>query len=56
MDWGWHLSLKHVDEQLASRLFASIVASLMDNSWDYNGGAMNSHGESTPMAIETKYS
>jgi len=38
---GWHLSLKHVDEQLASRIVRTAINRhhLMDNSWDYNGGA-----------------
>lgn len=39
---GWHLSLKHVDEQLAIRIVRSAIdrgITFMDNSWDYNGGA-----------------
>lgn len=39
---GWHLSLKHVDEQLAIRLVRSAIdrgITFMDNSWDYNDGA-----------------
>ncbi|BAY30572.1 aldo/keto reductase [Nostoc carneum NIES-2107] len=38
---GWHLSLKHVDEQLAIRLVRTAIdrgITFMDNSWDYNGG------------------
>ncbi|MGB7444897.1 MAG: aldo/keto reductase [Coleofasciculaceae cyanobacterium] len=39
---GWHLSLKHVDEQLATRIVRTAIdrgITFMDNSWDYNGGA-----------------
>ena len=39
---GWHLGLKHVDEQLAIRIVRSAVdrgITFMDNSWDYNDGA-----------------
>ena len=39
---GWHLSLKHVDEELAIRIVRSAIdrgITFMDNSWDYNGGA-----------------
>jgi aryl-alcohol dehydrogenase-like predicted oxidoreductase len=39
---GWHLSLKHVDEQLAIRLVRTAIdkgITFMDNSWDYNGGS-----------------
>jgi aryl-alcohol dehydrogenase-like predicted oxidoreductase len=39
---GWHLGLKHVDEQLAVRIVRSAVdrgITFMDNSWDYNEGA-----------------
>lgn len=38
---GWHLALKHVDEQLAVRIVRSAIdrgISFMDNSWDYNEG------------------
>ncbi len=38
---GWHLSLKHVDEQLAMRIVHTAIdrgITFMDNSWDYNGG------------------
>jgi predicted aldo/keto reductase-like oxidoreductase len=38
---GWHLSLKHVDEQLAIRIIRSAVdrgINFLDNSWDYNEG------------------
>lgn len=38
---GWHLSLKHVDEQLASRIVRTAIdrgITFMDNSWDYMGG------------------
>jgi aryl-alcohol dehydrogenase-like predicted oxidoreductase len=38
---GWHLSLKHVDEQLAIRIIHSAVdrgINFLDNSWDYNEG------------------
>jgi aryl-alcohol dehydrogenase-like predicted oxidoreductase len=39
---GWHLSLKHVDEQLAIRVVRTAIdrgITFMDNSWDYNDGA-----------------
>lgn len=39
---GWHLSLKHVDESLATRLVRTAVdrgITFMDNSWDYSDGA-----------------
>ncbi|MBD2093359.1 aldo/keto reductase [Microcoleus sp. FACHB-1515] len=39
---GWHLSLKHVDEQLATRIVHTAIdrgITFMDNCWDYNGGA-----------------
>jgi predicted aldo/keto reductase-like oxidoreductase len=39
---GWHLGLKHVDEQLAMRIVRSAIDRgivFMDNSWDYNNGA-----------------
>ncbi len=39
---GWHLSLKHVDEQLANRIVRTAIdrgITFMDNCWDYNGGA-----------------
>src|SRR3989441_55930 len=38
---GWHLSLKHVDEQLAIRIVRSAIdrgVNFLDNSWDYGGG------------------
>src|SRR5689334_6676768 len=38
---GWHLGLKHVDEQLAIRIVRSAIdrgINFMDNSWDYNDG------------------
>ncbi|MBE9183013.1 aldo/keto reductase [Oculatella sp. LEGE 06141] len=38
---GWHLSLKHVDEQLATRLVRTAIdrgITFMDNCWDYNDG------------------
>lgn len=38
---GWHLSLKHVDEDLAIRLVRTAIdrgITFMDNCWDYNGG------------------
>jgi len=38
---GWHLGLKHVDEQLAIRIVRSAIdrgITFMDNSWDYNEG------------------
>jgi predicted aldo/keto reductase-like oxidoreductase len=38
---GWHLGLKHVDEQLSLRIVRSAVdrgITFMDNSWDYNKG------------------
>ena len=39
---GWHLGLKHVDEQLAFRIVRSAIdrgMTFMDNCWDYNDGA-----------------
>ncbi|HET6861389.1 MAG TPA: aldo/keto reductase [Pyrinomonadaceae bacterium] len=39
---GWHLGLKHVDEQLAFRIVRSAIdrgMTFMDNCWDYNEGA-----------------
>jgi len=39
---GWHLGLKHVDEQLAIRIVHSAIdrgINFMDNSWDYNNGS-----------------
>src|SRR5579864_1777385 len=39
---GWHLGLKHVDEQLAVRIVRSAIdrgITFMDNSWDYNDGS-----------------
>jgi predicted aldo/keto reductase-like oxidoreductase len=38
---GWHLGLKHVDEQLSLRIVRSAIdrgITFMDNSWDYNEG------------------
>src|SRR5258707_424582 len=38
---GWHLGLKHVDEQLSQRIIRSGIdrgITFMDNSWDYNDG------------------
>ena len=38
---GWHLSLKHVDEELAIRIVRTAIdrgITFMDNCWDYNGG------------------
>ncbi|HEX8920774.1 MAG TPA: aldo/keto reductase, partial [Pyrinomonadaceae bacterium] len=38
---GWHLSLKHVDEELALRIVRKAIdrgINFMDNSWDYNEG------------------
>jgi aryl-alcohol dehydrogenase-like predicted oxidoreductase len=38
---GWHLSLKHVDGNLAGRIMRSAVdrgINFFDNSWDYNDG------------------
>ena len=38
---GWHLSLKHVDEELSLRIVRSAIDSgvnFMDNCWDYNDG------------------
>ncbi|HEY5314113.1 MAG TPA: aldo/keto reductase [Pirellulales bacterium] len=38
---GWHLGLKHVEEQLAIRIVRTAVdrgINFLDNSWDYNGG------------------
>ena len=39
---GWHLGLKHVDEELAIRIVRSAIdggVNFLDNSWDYNEGA-----------------
>src|SRR6266508_1461516 len=39
---GWHIRLKHVDEQLAIRIVRSAIdggINFLDNSWDYNDGA-----------------
>jgi len=38
---GWHLGLKHVDEQLSFRIVRSAIdrgINFMDNCWDYNDG------------------
>jgi len=38
---GWHLGLKHVDEQLSIRIVRTAIdrgINFMDNSWDYNEG------------------
>jgi aryl-alcohol dehydrogenase-like predicted oxidoreductase len=38
---GWHLGLKHVDEELSLRIVRSAIdrgINFMDNSWDYNEG------------------
>jgi aryl-alcohol dehydrogenase-like predicted oxidoreductase len=38
---GWHLSLKHVDEQMATRIVHTAIdrgINFMDNCWDYNDG------------------
>jgi predicted aldo/keto reductase-like oxidoreductase len=39
---GWHLGLKHVDDQLSIRIVRTAIdrgINFMDNSWDYNDGA-----------------
>jgi aryl-alcohol dehydrogenase-like predicted oxidoreductase len=39
---GWHLGLKHVDEQLSFRILRQGIdngITFLDNSWDYNDGA-----------------
>src|SRR5256714_5330009 len=39
---GWHLGLKHVDEQLAIRIMRTAIdggINFLDNCWDYNEGA-----------------
>src|SRR4030095_11816381 len=39
---GWHLGLKHVDEQLAIRIVRGAIdggINFLDNCWDYNEGA-----------------
>jgi aryl-alcohol dehydrogenase-like predicted oxidoreductase len=39
---GWHLGLKHVDEQLSIRIVRRAIdhgVNFMDNSWDYNEGS-----------------
>jgi aryl-alcohol dehydrogenase-like predicted oxidoreductase len=38
---GWHIALKHVDEELGIRIVRTAIdrgITFMDNSWDYNGG------------------
>ena len=38
---GWHLALKHVDEQLAIRIIRTALdrgLNFLDNCWDYNDG------------------
>lgn len=38
---GWHIGLKHVDEELGIRIVRTAIdrgITFMDNSWDYNGG------------------
>jgi aryl-alcohol dehydrogenase-like predicted oxidoreductase len=38
---GWHIGLKHVDEQLGIRIIRTAIdrgITFMDNCWDYNGG------------------
>ncbi|HEV7396432.1 MAG TPA: aldo/keto reductase [Pyrinomonadaceae bacterium] len=38
---GWHLALKHVDEELAIRIVRSAIdrgINFLDNCWDYNEG------------------
>ncbi|HKV39414.1 MAG TPA: aldo/keto reductase [Blastocatellia bacterium] len=38
---GWHLALKHVDEELSLRIVRSAIdggLTFMDNCWDYNEG------------------
>ncbi len=38
---GWHLSLKHVDEELSLRIVRTAIdrgINFMDNCWDYNDG------------------
>lgn len=38
---GWHLSLKHVDEELSQRIVRTAIdrgINFMDNCWDYNDG------------------
>jgi aryl-alcohol dehydrogenase-like predicted oxidoreductase len=38
---GWHLSLKHVEEQMATRIVHTAIdrgINFMDNCWDYNDG------------------
>lgn len=38
---GWHLSLKHVDEELSLRIVREAIdrgVNFMDNCWDYNEG------------------
>ena len=39
---GWHLGLKHVDEQLSFRIVRAAIdrgINFLDNSWDYSEGA-----------------
>ena len=38
---GWHIGIKHVDEQLAIKIIRTAIEygiNFMDNSWDYNEG------------------
>jgi len=42
---GWHLGLKHVDEQLAMRIVRGAIdggINFLDNCWDYNEGESES--------------
>jgi len=56
---GWHLGLKHVDEQLAIRIVRSAVdrgINFLDNSWDYNRGASEIRmGKDSGTATGRKY-
>src|SRR5947207_5469347 len=39
---GWHLGLKHIDEELAIRIVRAAIdggINFLDNCWDYNDGA-----------------
>src|SRR5437660_6665138 len=39
---GWHIGLKHIDEQLSLRLVRTAIdrgITFLDNCWDYNDGA-----------------
>ena len=43
---GWHLGFDYLDEQLSIRIIRTAIDSginFMDNCWDYNEGASETH-------------